>query len=150
MSGEEVGGEKAVGRTAGWIRTQTERPFATPWMSLRVDTGVLADGDRFTYTYVEAAPAVFVVPVTETGDIVLIRQYRYTIDAWCLEVPAGGTWDRRGQDLIAVAHDELREEIGGVANDSTLPFWFPALGSQAWGWKPNSAASWSNPGVQRG
>lgn len=37
-----------------------------------------------------------------------------------------------------------------LTNDSTLPFWFPALGSQAWGWKLNSAASWSNAGVQRG
>ncbi len=34
--------------------------------------------------------------------------------------------------------------------DSTLPFWFPAPGSQAWGWKPNSPASWRSAGVQIG
>ncbi len=33
-------------------------------------------------------------------------------------------------------------------SDSTLPFWLPAPGSQACGWKPNSAASWRRADVQ--
>jgi hypothetical protein len=37
-----------------------------------------------------------------------------------------------------------------VTKDSTLPFWFPAAGSQACGWKPNSPASCARAGVQTG
>jgi len=88
--------------------------MTTPWMTIRRDDGYLSDGEPFTYTYVEAAPAVFIVPVTETDEIVLIRQYRYTVDAWCLEVPAGGAGDRPGQSLEEIALEELREEVGGI------------------------------------
>jgi len=35
-------------------------------------------------------------------------------------------------------------------SDSTLPFWLPAPGSQAWGWKPYSPASCASAGVQTG
>jgi len=43
-----------------------------------------------------------------------------------------------------------RLDLTHLTSDSTLPFWFPAPGSQAWGWKPNSPASCSRPGVHTG
>jgi ADP-ribose pyrophosphatase len=55
--------------------------------------------------------AVAVVPITPTGEIILIESYRYTVKDWCWEVPMGG---RDHDDLEVVARKELLEEVGGV------------------------------------
>jgi len=83
------------------------------WYNLRQDQLAAADGSTLTYTLIEKPPAVWIVPVTTGGEIVLIEQYRYAVDAWCLEVPAGTV--EPGQTLEAAAAQELREEIGGTA-----------------------------------
>ena len=56
---------------------------------------------------------VWIVPLTKTGEIVLIRQFRYPVQQWSLELPAGGI--RAGQTPEEVARAELKEEIGGTA-----------------------------------
>ncbi|MDI3340537.1 MAG: NUDIX hydrolase [Sphaerobacter sp.] len=106
--------DKLVGRRLGWRRVATRWPFTTPWIRLRQDDVELPDGRQITYTYLDQPPAVFVVPVTSEGQVVLIRQYRYPVDAWCLEVPAGGSHDQPGVDLTELARQELREEIGAT------------------------------------
>ena len=40
------------------------------------------DGHVAPYACVQAAGAVWVVPVTAGGQVVLIRQFRYTLDYW--------------------------------------------------------------------
>ncbi len=99
------------------------RPFATlssriawscPWYRVRQDEIRLPDGSAGVYHVVEKPPAAWIVPVTADGQIVLIRHYRYTVDAWCLEVPAGSLED--GQTLEETAATELRQEVGGVAS----------------------------------
>ena len=105
---------KPEGARLGWQVLETTYPFATPWLKLRQDRVRIAGKDDITYTYIQGNAAVFVVPVTADGRVVLIRQYRYTVDAWCLEVPAGGTHDREGVSLEDVAREELAEEIGGT------------------------------------
>jgi 8-oxo-dGTP pyrophosphatase MutT (NUDIX family) len=63
--------------------------------------------DAFTF----ACPDwVSVVPVTDDGRFVLVRQYRHGIDAPSLEVP-GGMIDE-GEDPRVAALRELREETG--------------------------------------
>ncbi len=83
------------------------------WYNVRQDDLRAPDGSEFTYTLVEKPDAVWIVPVTPGGDIVLIRQYRYAISAWCLEVPAGNI--EPGHTPEEMAARELREEIGGTA-----------------------------------
>jgi ADP-ribose pyrophosphatase len=63
---------------------------------------------------------VWVVPVTLDGQVILIHHYRYPVDDWCYEVPAGGlpqglepTQKRAQSEWIA--RRELLEEIGGTA-----------------------------------
>ena len=64
---------------------------------------------------VEKEAAVWIVPLLENGDIVLIKNYRYTVDDWCWEVPAGSV--KPGQTLEEAARAELREEIGGTTQE---------------------------------
>lgn len=83
------------------------------WYNLRQDQLRAADGSEFTYTVIEKPGAIWIVPVTAGGLLVLIDQYRYPINAWCLEVPAGNI--EPGEDAASMAARELREEIGGTA-----------------------------------
>jgi ADP-ribose pyrophosphatase len=85
------------------------------WYSLRQDRVRTRAGHEFTYTIVEHPGAVWVVPVTVDNQIVLIHSYRYPVEAWCYEVPAGGL--SPGLTPEEAARRELYEEIGGSAAD---------------------------------
>jgi 8-oxo-dGTP pyrophosphatase MutT (NUDIX family) len=64
---------------------------------------------------------VSVVPVTESGQILLVRQYRHGIDAETLEIP-GGVIDQNEKPEAAGLR-ELREETGYEAA-SVVPMGF--------------------------
>lgn len=83
------------------------------WYNLRQDRLRTPAGDEFTYTLIDHPGAVWVVPVTIDGHIALIRQYRYTVDQFCMEVPAGGL--SPGLTPEEAARRELLEEVGGEA-----------------------------------
>lgn len=109
--------DKPEGRKAGWELQGTERPFEATTLTLRKDRLKLPKKDDFSFEYVERAAGVLIVPVTRAGEIVLIRQYRYPIDQWCLEIPAGGAHDTGDTPLDEVARKELREEVGADAGE---------------------------------
>ncbi len=99
-----------------------ERPFATlssrylwqsRWYNVRQDRLQSPEAGEFDYTVIEKPVAVWIVPVTADGHVVLIDQYRYPVDDWCLEIPAGNV--EPGIDPVSMAARELREEIGGQA-----------------------------------
>ena len=52
------------------------------------------------------------IPVPAPGQVVLIRQYRYTLDRYIWELPAGSL--KPGEDPDAAAARECEEEIGLV------------------------------------
>jgi ADP-ribose pyrophosphatase len=87
--------------------------WSCPWYNIRQDEILLPDGSSGTYNIVQKAPSVWIVPVTADGKIVLLRQYRYTVDDWCWEVPAGSV--KHGQTPWQAAITELREETGGFS-----------------------------------
>ncbi len=89
--------------------------YENPWYRVRSDALIWPDGTHGTYNVVEVPPSVFIVPVTRHGEIVLIRQYRYTTQRWVWEIPAGGS--KPGQTKLEAAKAELREETGGVSDD---------------------------------
>jgi 8-oxo-dGTP pyrophosphatase MutT (NUDIX family) len=73
----------------------------------------MPNGQIGEYNVVEKSDAVWVVPVTTDGLVAMVYQYRYTINEWCWEVPAGGV--KSGQSLEDAAAEELQEEVGGTA-----------------------------------
>ena len=76
-----------------------------------VDRVELPNGNTATREYVRHPGAVCVVPINEIGEVLCVRQYRYTHGRVFLEIPAGklepGETDRE-----AAALRELREETG--------------------------------------
>jgi ADP-ribose pyrophosphatase len=70
------------------------------------------DGDSFERDVVHHPGAVSAVPfLQETGEVVMVRQYRAAIDRDLLEIPAGKR-DVAGEAPELTAHRELVEEIG--------------------------------------
>lgn len=54
-----------------------------------------------------------IVPVTDDGNVVLIKQYRHAVSAYIWEIPAG-TFDGK-EDPLVCARRELAEETGYAA-----------------------------------
>jgi ADP-ribose pyrophosphatase len=101
-----------------WETLDSRFLWQSRWYNLRQDRVRTQDGHEFTYTLIDHPGAVWVVPVTPDGQVVLIRSYRYTVDAWCYEVPAGGlSPGSRLDQSEEVARRELAEEVGGQAAD---------------------------------
>jgi len=67
------------------------------------------------FVVLEAPPWVNVVPITDSGQIVLVRQFRHGIREFTLEIP-GGVVDDGESPLVAIAR-ELREETGYIARE---------------------------------
>jgi ADP-ribose pyrophosphatase len=91
--------------------------WESPWYRIRQDEIITPDGRPGVYNVVEKAAAVWIVPVLVDGRLVLIKNYRYTVDDWCWEVPAGSV--KPGQTVEDAARAELLEEIGGTAQALT-------------------------------
>lgn len=77
---------------------------------LQVPNGNIAHWD-----ILEHKGAAAIIPITEEGKIILVRQYRGAIDDLLLEIPAGGR-DSREEDYVDCALRELEEEIGYRTN----------------------------------
>jgi ADP-ribose pyrophosphatase len=80
---------------------------------------VVPSGAPFQRDIVRHPGAVAVVAVTAQESVVLVHQYRPSVDRWLLEVPAG-ICDVDGEELVATARRELAEEAGYAASDLTL------------------------------
>lgn len=96
--------------------------WQSKWYNLRQDQIRTPDGSTCSYTVVEHPGAVWVVPVTESGEVVLEWQYRYAVRDWCWEVPAGGVLP--GVSVDETARRELAGEIGGVPSQLRYIGWF--------------------------
>lgn len=69
------------------------------------------NGEDFSRTYVDSPGAVAVVALTDDDQIVLVDQYRATIDDYLIEIPAGMR-DKSGEEDLYTAQRELEEETG--------------------------------------
>jgi len=56
-----------------------------------------------------------VVPLLDNGDVILVRQYRYPLNKYILELPAGKL--EPSEDPLAAAKRELQEETGYTADN---------------------------------
>lgn len=62
--------------------------------------------------------AVCVVPVTDAGDVICVKQYRYAHAKTMIEIPAGKL-DSKDEDPESAARRELREETGMTSKKLT-------------------------------
>jgi len=73
------------------------------------------EGEARDFWVVEAPDWINVIPLTDDGQVVMIRQFRFGIEGFTLEIP-GGMCDG-GEPPIEAALRELREETGYDARE---------------------------------
>lgn len=78
---------------------------------LYVDRVALPNGETSVREYVRHIGAVAVLPLTDEGEVICVRQYRYAHGCVMTEIPAGKL-DSREEDHVEAALRELREETG--------------------------------------
>lgn len=78
---------------------------------LYVDEINLPNGERGIREYIKHLGAVAVLPLTEEGEVICVRQYRYAVGDILTEIPAGKL-DYAGENRVEAALRELREETG--------------------------------------
>ncbi len=74
------------------------------------------DGNVQDYDFIGHKGAAAVMPVTDDGRILMVRQYRNALDRFTLEIPAGGL-DTKDEPGIVCAARELEEETGYKSDD---------------------------------
>ncbi len=95
--------------------------------TVEVDVVKLPTGHTVDMDIVRHPGSVVLLPIPEPGKIILIRQYRYTIDRWIWELPAGCLEPREDPDSAAAR--ECEEEIGLVPGKVTrLRGYYPTPG----------------------
>lgn len=88
----------------------SERIFSGKIVSLRVDQIQHPDGHTLAREVVEHNGGVVIACQPEPEKVILIKQYRYTVDEELLELPAGRL--EHGEQPLPAAQRELIEETG--------------------------------------
>lgn len=83
------------------------------FLTLYKDEIELPNGKSAIREYLRHPGAACVVPLTDDGNVIMVRQYRYPLDRVMLEIPAGKL--DYGEDHRACAERELKEETGATA-----------------------------------
>ena len=73
------------------------------------------NSDVFERTFLDSPGAVGTLAIDDSGHVVLVHQYRATIDDMLWEIPAGMR-DVEGEDPLVTAQRELEEEAGLLAH----------------------------------
>lgn len=83
------------------------------------DTVQVPNGNVVKWDFIGHKGAAAVVPVTDDGKILMVRQYRNALDRYTLEIPAGGL-NGADEPTKQAAARELEEETGYASNDLEL------------------------------
>ncbi|MFP6594140.1 MAG: NUDIX hydrolase [Dehalococcoidia bacterium] len=114
-------------------------------VKMRVDTIQLGDRPTLERGVIEQSNSVVVIPVTDDGNVLLVKQWRHAVQSVLLEAPAGHI--NPGEEPRDAAFRELQEEAGHTATHlEPLPgFWAaPSISTEymhgflATGLKPSS------------
>lgn len=77
---------------------------------VEIDRVTLPTGHTVEMEIIRHPGSVVLLPQPSAGEIILIRQYRYALDRWIWELPAGSL--KPGEDPDEAAARECEEEIG--------------------------------------
>jgi ADP-ribose diphosphatase len=78
--------------------------------TVKVETIALPKGGELAVEIVRHPGSVVIVPLTENGELILVRQYRHPIGRWVWELPAGTL--KPGEEAERAAVRECHEETG--------------------------------------
>jgi 8-oxo-dGTP pyrophosphatase MutT (NUDIX family) len=113
---EASGDPAAAEPVSPWRRRSRRVAYENAWIRVFHDEVTRPDGADGIYGVVHFhGHAVGVVALDEAGRILLVGQFRYTLDRYSWELPEGGVPEP--EDLLEGARRELAEETGYAARD---------------------------------
>lgn len=116
VDGPEPGPDEQINP---WRRVRRSVVYENPWIRVFHDDVIRPDGEPGIYGVVHYRNlAVGVVVIDRDDRVLLVGQYRYPLDRYSWEIPAGGSPE--GEDPVATAHRELQEETGYTAASMRL------------------------------
>jgi len=98
-----------------WRTVRKTYLHKSPCFAFRLDEVSLPDGTNIEYGVFESSGFAAVLPVTDWGDVVLVRQWRQPLGKFTLELPSGAV--DAGESPDSAARRELFEETGYRAED---------------------------------
>jgi 8-oxo-dGTP pyrophosphatase MutT (NUDIX family) len=117
---EDVGGSprragEPIEGASSWRRRSRRVAYENAWIRVFHDEVTRPDGEPGIYGVVHfRGRAVGVVALDDEERILLVGQYRYTLDRYSWELPEGGVPEH--EDLLEGARRELSEETGYEAS----------------------------------
>lgn len=94
---------------------KSEQAFDGRVIRVFLDDVKLPDGRTARWERVAHPGAVGIVPLLESGEVLMVRQYRHAVRGVLLEIPAGKL--DAGEPPLECAHRELEEEVGMKAGE---------------------------------
>ncbi|AGK55837.1 NUDIX hydrolase [Bacillus sp. 1NLA3E] len=96
---------------------------------ITIDEVILPNGEEKTFSYLDFAKGVCVLPITEDHKVLCLKQYRHSLKKWQWELPAGMI-DSEDSAPLETAKRELEEETGYTAEQwLELGSFYPSPGS---------------------
>jgi ADP-ribose pyrophosphatase len=109
------------------VPREIQKVFTGRVFTVQIETVTLPKGGEMRAEVVRHPGSVVIIPVTDGGEIMLVRQYRPAIGRWAWELPAGSL--KEGEDPDKAAIRECHEEIGLIpAGLQKLGAFFPTPG----------------------
>ena len=98
-----------------WEKIKGEVKYDNPWITVSEDQVINPSGNPGIYGKVHFKNlAIGIVPLDEKGNIYFVRQFRYVLNEYSLEIPEGG--GPLHVDPLHSAKKELKEETGLIAS----------------------------------
>jgi 8-oxo-dGTP pyrophosphatase MutT (NUDIX family) len=94
-----------------WQTKSSRTVYQNSWIRVREDQVIRPDGGPGIYGVIEIRPSIGVVAINERDEVVLVGQWRYTVNRYSWEIPRGGSHPGES-DMLQVARRELAEEAG--------------------------------------
>ncbi len=106
--------QQTGGRWVGPYTVLHSRPvYENPWLKVREDRVSRAEGEEESFGVVTMRPGVSVLAMEESGEVYLMREFKYALGESSLEVVSGAI--ESGETPEQAGLRELGEEAGLVA-----------------------------------
>lgn len=94
---------------------EVEKIYEGKIIEVTRETAELENGERAIREVVHHSGGVCVLPITDGGEILMVKQFRYPFKEVLLEIPAGKK--EPGEDPLECGIRELQEECGARARE---------------------------------
>jgi ADP-ribose pyrophosphatase len=109
------------------VAREIRKIYAGRIFTVQIESVPLPKGGELQAEIIRHPGSVVIIPITDEGEIVLVRQYRHAIGRWIWELPAGSL--KPGEDARKAAIRECHEEIGLIpAQVEGLGAFYPTPG----------------------